>query len=309
MKIISFDVGIKNMAYCIFETSDSHPFQLCDWNVVSLVDSETKPKEYCNCSNKTKNKKIQEMFSQGSREPTCGNIGKYKKGSQIFCERHAKSQKDWIFLQPKHAIKKLKKMKAGELSEVLEELQILPQKNKGEAIKQIEEKSLEPITKEKTVQCSDAGLIPIGKSMKTVFNQVLENHKDISIVLIENQISPIANRMKTIQGMLAQYFIMLYDPIDIEFISSGNKLKMFSKKEIKDSRTQSQIYKTHKKDGVYHTFQLLDKNPWITDTAEALKESKKQDDFADCFLQGLWYLSKNEYIEIDAENYLLVRRT
>ena len=31
---------------------------------------------------------------------------------------------------------------------------------------------------------------------------------DIDTVIIENQISPIANRMKTLQGMIAQYFIM-----------------------------------------------------------------------------------------------------
>ena len=30
----------------------------------------------------------------------------------------------------------------------------------------------------------------------------------IDIILLENQISPIANRMKTLQGMIAQYFII-----------------------------------------------------------------------------------------------------
>ena len=36
----------------------------------------------------------------------------------------------------------------------------------------------------------------------------LPDIESITHVFIENQISPIANRMKTIQGMLAQYFIM-----------------------------------------------------------------------------------------------------
>ena len=48
---------------------------------------------------------------------------------------------------------------------------------------------------------------------------------DIDRVIIENQISPIANRMKTVQGMLSQYFLMSNDKLDIEFISSINKLK------------------------------------------------------------------------------------
>lgn len=301
MKIISFDVGIKNMAYCIFESSNSEPFNLSEWNVVSLVQTESQPKQYCNC--KTKNKKIKEMFSKDYREPVCGNIGKYMKGSQIYCERHAKSQKEWIFLQPKHAIKKLKKMKIGELTEVIKELNVIAGKNKGETIKNIEEKSIQNIQKEKTIQCSETGLISIGKSMKQVFNEVLKNHNDITHVLIENQISPIANRMKTIQGMLAQYFIMIYDSIEIEFISSGNKLKMFSKKGLENNLTQGQIYKTHKKDGVFHTFNIIEKNPWITNL-EALRNSKKQDDFADCFLQGLWYLCKIESITIQTD-YLI----
>ena len=45
-------------------------------------------------------------------------------------------------------------------------------------------------------------------------------------VIIENQISPIANRMKTIQGMIAQFFIM-NDIKDIEFVAASNKLKNF----------------------------------------------------------------------------------
>ena len=59
--------------------------------------------------------------------------------------------------------------------------------------------------------------------------QCLQNASftDITHVVIENQLSPIANRMKTIQGMLAQYFIMIDENIDIQFISSSNKLKQF----------------------------------------------------------------------------------
>jgi hypothetical protein len=38
---------------------------------------------------------------------------------------------------------------------------------------------------------------------------------------------PIANRMKTLQGMIAQYFIM-NNVINIEFISACNKLKDFN---------------------------------------------------------------------------------
>ena len=285
MKIISFDVGIKNMAYCIFESSNSEPFNLSEWNVVSLVQTESQPKQYCNC--KTKNKKIKEMFSKDYREPVCGNIGKYMKGSQIYCERHAKSQKEWIFLQPKHAIKKLKKMKIGELTEVIKELNVIAGKNKGETIKNIEEKSIQNIQKEKTIQCSETGLISIGKSMKQVFNEVLKNHNDITHVLIENQISPIANRMKTIQGMLAQYFIMKNDDINIIFVSSQNKLKYFDKHM--ETNTTSN-YKANKKNGIFYCNELLDHKYEYLQDWKCKLQVKKKDDLADAFLQGIWYI-------------------
>ena len=64
-------------------------------------------------------------------------------------------------------------------------------------------------------------------------------------VIIENQIRPIANRMKTVQGMLAQHFITIQIPF-IDFVSSGNKLKQFEEKS--DAKT---AYQKHKKDAVF----------------------------------------------------------
>jgi hypothetical protein len=105
---------------------------------------------------------------------------------------------------------------------------------------------------------------------------------------------------------------MVYDNISIEFISSANKLKIFSsiktdkdetKEEATEEKTQSQTYKGHKKDGVYHSIQVLEKNTWISNNKWTL-DTKKKDDLADCFLQGLWYLLKVQKITMN-ENYLV----
>jgi hypothetical protein len=50
----------------------------------------------------------------------------------------------------------------------------------------------------------------------------------VDVVLIENQISPIAKRMKDVQVLLTQYFIMKSDETVIIYVSSSNKLKLFS---------------------------------------------------------------------------------
>ena len=132
---------------------------------------------------------------------------------------------------------------------------------------------------------------------------------EITHVVIENQISPIANRMKTIQGMLAQYFIMINENIDICFVSSANKLKQFNDIELKNeiienkenTKTNSYKpknnpnYKENKKDGIYFCNSILNSNEQYHNWKEHML-TKKKDDLADSFLQGLWYFKQRNII-------------
>jgi hypothetical protein len=118
----------------------------------------------------------------------------------------------------------------------------------------------------------------------------LEKHK-IDIVIIENQISTIASRMKTLQGMIAQYFIMRETPC-IEFISAANKLKMFMTKK-------KTTYTERKLESVEVTKELLEKLPQFKKYRGSLDKNKKKDDLSDCFLQGIYYLTLKNMINID----------
>jgi hypothetical protein len=103
--------------------------------------------------------------------------------------------------------------------------------------------------------------------------------------------------------MLAQYFIMNNTDIEIEFISSANKLRdaNITTTPVENSNTlreaneefitQNSIYKKHKIDGVILCSQLLEQNPNFISWKNVL-ETKKKDDLADCFLQGMWYIRK-----------------
>jgi len=57
------------------------------------------------------------------------------------------------------------------------------------------------------VSANDMDLINIGKTLSTMLTNRLTCINDIDTVLIENQISTIASRMKCVQGMVAQFFI------------------------------------------------------------------------------------------------------
>jgi hypothetical protein len=155
-----------------------------------------------------------------------------------------------------------------------------------------ENRNFQPLVAKKAVSASETDLITIGKNMKSKL-QSMPSIQDITHVLIENQISTIATRMKTIQGMLAQFFIMSYPTIHIEFVSSVNKLKFI--KSLPD-QVQSPVsapaqnkYSTRKKDGVLYCSQFIDANAWLQPWIPTF-QSKKRDDLADCFLQALWFL-------------------
>ena len=168
------------------------------------------------------------------------------------------------------------------------------------------ERSLEPLVKQQVLSADEVNLVDIGKSLKRQLDARESVVEDITDVVIENQISPIATRMKTIQGMLAQYFIMRFENSHIEFISSSNKLKLFRKEEKPEKQTPQtenvletpgggSTYRENKKDGVFYCSQIIEKNPLLEQWRTCL-DAKKKDDFADCFLQGLWYMHSKKTI-------------
>ena len=96
---------------------------------------------------------------------------------------------------------------------------------------------------------------------------------------------------------------MKNENIEIDFVSSANKLKQF--KDIPtaniprepvptDGRTNPN-YKEHKRDGVFYCDKIIKANHTLAAWQDTLN-TKKKDDLADCFLQGIWYLKHNNII-------------
>jgi len=152
---------------------------------------------------------------------------------------------------------------------------------------------------------SKVDLITIGKNIKLKFNTIFQDAPNIDIVIIENQISPIANRMKTIQGMIAQYFIMKNTNQQIEFISASNKLKQGpsldkeeekekakEKAKEKEKGKEKSTYGDRKKMGIQQCLELLNNNGNYISWLDYFKNHTKRDDLADSLLQGLWYMKK-----------------
>lgn len=294
-KIISFDVGIKNMAYCVFDVSGT-TWQILDWNTINLLETAPATAQTCN----------QCLVKGGG---ICGKRAKYEKNENYYCEMHGKKSGHMMPSKDTYPAF-LKKQKVGALHAIAMVYNIpgiSASEKRSDLIQKIldffDQKCLKLVEKKVEANSKKESLVTIARNIRDKFD-VIESFKNggIADVLIENQISPIASRMTTIQGLLTQYFVMRHDgessPLNIEFISSKNKLKMFTKEEVTDGGdenevlTEHQKYKSHKVDSVKYAKQILEGMPgsenhkWLT-----VLETAKRDDLADCFLQGYWFIN------------------
>ena len=292
MKVISFDVGIKNMAYCIFFVS-SEKVYVQDWGILNLMD-EIEANPVCSCENKKKKK--------GEVAKLCGHKSKYRKDDLYMCEKHAKQMCEihsWTLPIKMSVISKMPRdalIDVGTTYGIFSCVVDIPKSKKG-CLQRIQtylsENMLEKCV-ETRISAGDLDLITIGRNMKGLLHK-MENVQDITHVIIENQISTIATRMKTIQGMLAQYYIMHTPDANIEFVSSSNKLKHLITMTVQEGRQGKRDYKQNKKDSILFCSKFLDANPNLGDWSSVLTTSKK-DDLADAFLQGIWYLKREKRI-------------
>ena len=280
--VVSFDVGIKNMAYCAFEISGNKVIRLADWALFDLTVQENETtNEPCRCNHLLKSKTMK----------ICGKIAKYKKDEVFACESHAKMSQTLKLPTKLFSLPQLKKMPLVSLKSLGAENMYSPtdKLNKDkyvlELYEHLQKQHWTRIESTKKTSAGKIDLITIGKQLhacilKTpLFDQATH-------VIIENQISPIANRMKTIQGMLTQEFIMRHCP-HIVYVSSSNKLNHFlTKEQIADKKND---YKAHKKDSVEICRNILaSRFPQWSHVLET--QSTKKDDLADSFLQGLWFI-------------------
>ena len=277
MQIISIDVGIKNLAYCIIDidTSTNSEYKIIKWDSINLCGEDMK------------------CLVQTEKGTLCNKKATYSKNNIDYCLTHAKKT-SYMVPNKELSVPSIKKMKIDNLISLAEKYHIHlndDNKKKDTILKTILDyisiNAFDIIGKKSANQLD---LVTIGISMKNEFDKIMPT-TNIEHVIIENQISPIANRMKTIQGMIAQYFIMKGIQ-QVSFVSAMNKLKSFT---VNNEKTE---YKDRKKMGVTITGGILEfynNKEWL----DFFKGHKKKDDLADSFLQGIWFLQNQYNLKID----------
>ena len=262
--MLSIDVGMKNLGVCLFKITDTK-YEIEYWEVLNLCNEQ-----HFVCGEKTK-------------EP-CKKSAKFFKNDKYYCKKHAKNRE---FKIPPPEFKKVKKLKFINLKELACKYNIPYEVKKirkanllSIILKHIDDEYLEPISIKKT---TDVNLVQYGRNLKKEFNKLLKD-KQVDCVIVENQIGPLAMRMKTLQGMIMQHFVEQDIPL-IEQVSASNKLKGF----LGNKKT---TYSERKKASIRITRDILLENNLLTKWTNKFNKHKKKDDLADSFLQGIWYLQK-----------------
>ena len=266
LNILSIDVGMKNLAICLFTITDNIEYKIKCWDVLNLCEEQ-------NFVCGEKNKKCQ----------PCNKNAKFFKNDKYYCKIHAKKKEYKVPPQELNP-NKFKKLKVIKLKELVKKYEIEFEKKikKDELIEKLEtfvdENYFDHISKKKT---KDFNLVQYGRNLKKQMENIF---KDIQIdgVIVEYQIGPLAMRMKTLQGMIMQHFIEKNVPL-VEEVSASNKLKEF----LGNKKT---TYAERKKASVEITRKLITDNNLLLEWLEIFNKHKKKDDLADSFLQGHWYL-------------------
>jgi hypothetical protein len=302
MNILSFDVGIKNLAYCLVNVVDANAtkFNILDWGVINLISTNNTDDASHKCMTCTKKASLQTIAND-----------------RHYCAIHAKKDAHFKPIDNKFkefaVVHSLNKIPMKRLNEFIAHYSIIIASGTGK--KPLKGELLEIVKKfisdycfvkcgsgEKKKKANDFDLVRLGVALRDKLDATFsaEIRQTIDKIVIENQIGPLAIRMKSLQGMITQYFIMK-ELTDISYISASNKLKMFEgselmycdddieEKNVEDKDKESKKkYKERKDKSVEIVAKLVDGMPvW----EKVFKTHAKKDDLADSLLQALWYAS------------------
>ena len=359
MRIISFDVGMKNLAYCLFVIPDSlgemlgkgtsaaaaaadiiHHIKIERWDVIDLrydpglasteVVNTPLPKQFCMNDQKlakwmmpaataaaTVSLYCAKCAEKSKYKIPCREILQYKSKPELIMKKKldelidikanlSKSSSAAASAVIDTTAKNIKCRKADLIQEIKSTLsrEYLEPYNESKYTKYIQgtDASETPLAdkpkKPNYVYAHDLDLITYGrnlmKHLDAILYPVASASNVIDMMIVENQISTLASRMKTLQGMITQYFIMKQVP-QIEFISASCKLKLFTDSQMSyddEMNIDASTYADRKKSGIVVCRSLgeisrkhqSDFAKWMA----CFENHKKKDDLADCFLQGLW---------------------
>ena len=254
-KIISWDIGINNLAYCILTQEGD----IIEWDVVDILRDIRKKTYIC------------EMIMKNNKE--CGKKASFIKDDKYYCGMHGKGYDKIIEYSECMENNKNGKKCSSKAQFYKDDIYYCNKHSNGKD-------GLNKYITEDNISFYDRCRL-LYKTLDEL--DELKNIQDVDIVLIENQ--PVFKNpiMKSLQMLIYGYYLKLGK--EIFLINAKNKLKIYDGPKI-----ECQIKDIHAKNKYlgkeYCRYYLKDNEEKLV----YFESFPKKDDLADTYLQGLYYL-------------------
>jgi len=253
MKVISFDVGLRNLAYCVLEGTDRTDVKIVDWNIIDVLG---------------------EQAGVGApRCHKCSSAARYEHASNgtFSCSKHAPRKKN-----AKVTKTLLNKMTVEQIKADLTEAGLTTDATKKVDLVKLLYNHHKQNTWKKCVSSAIQGsVLDLSTAIIKSLDSRMDSWRGADLVAIENQMD---RRMFGVQAMLQMYFSCR----GFRSIGVSATHKLSNIVTVEDSTAS---YKGRKQTGIAHAYALVP----AANQAHFAKHPKK-DDLADSFLQGLWVL-------------------
>ena len=252
MKIISFDVGLRNLAYCILEGTSRTDVRITDWNIIDVLGEQA--------------------GIGAARCHKCTAAARYEHASEgtFACSRHTPKKKEAVTKA------NLNKKTVDELKAALDVEKVVTTVTRKAELVTLLYNHLKQNTWKKCVASSTSGsVLDQAPALIKCLDARMDSWKNADLVAVENQPE---RRMYAVQAMIQMYFSV--KGFKCSGVSATHKL---SNMVTVDDSVKN--YKGRKKTGIAHAYVLVP-----AENQEHFKKHPKKDDLADSFLQGLWVL-------------------
>lgn len=293
MKLLSIDVGIRNLACCVMERNEQNVVSVSWWRVINLIESPVYP-----CDGKI-----------GKEQRPCSSPAKFTGPGpggepQYFCGSHksAYTVREISVTAEPSAVEgctsqtcafedtackaKIRKLLDGKGYCNRHGDKVLKKHAKQHVLKVVGQK-----------KCGEADLLDI---RTTIWTQLAMHPEllNVDTVVIENQPGLKNPTMKSVAETLFNYFLCrgVIDKVrtgstinTVKYVSPSNKMKLCPEEnaDLKTTSNKAQKYRKTKAYSIEKVRSILCR----AEDRQAFNANGKKDDLADCLLQGLYVLS------------------
>ena len=314
MKYLSWDIGIKNLSYCIVEKIDNK-YKILNWEIINLGE-KIQPLPLCQGIKKNNDKCTKTAFGYNFNQYLCKTHMKDKIFINLKTPKCCYSLKDNILCNKKVTFKNKENEYIGYCTKHMKNFDI---NNFNKVEKKKDKKNeLEMIS-------------------ENLINE-LDNRKfmlDVDVITIENQPAFKNPKMKSIQMIIYTYFLMrgridTQNKIErILFLSANNKLKIkltldekettesienkkniensiVTKNKYKKNKDSAKLFCAHLLESIDNDLKSVDNNLKSIDNnlksvdnnlkyvdnywLDYFNNHKKKDDLADTFLMNIYQI-------------------